>query len=477
MSTPTSSRPTLTDEMPAGAIVTSPPTPSSAARSERLSITRRSARPVAPRALHSLEALWRTTQDRDRAIADQVTDILGGVSGVAVRAFDGSTAGPADALAVLVINRPTAFSRLLSAPGDLGFARAFVTGDLDIEGDLIAALDVRHDLQDWRLTPARAASLVALLRSSGTPLRPPPPPPEEARLRGLRHSRGRDAAAIAHHYDVGNDFYRLFLGPTMAYSCAVWATPDVGLEAAQDAKHELICRKLALRPGMRLLDVGCGWGGMAMHAARHHGVKVVGATASQAQAALARARVVEAGVGDLVDIRVRDYRDIDDGPFDAVCSIGMFEHVGQRLLPEYFNLLARLLVPGGRLLNHGIARPPGEGARLDPRGFISRYIFPDGSLVEVGEVVSHTQRAGLEVRHSENLREHYSLTLRAWLRNLEHNWDEAVRLVGETRARAWRLYLAMCAVGFDDALFQVHQVLAVKLDGGRSGMPLRPDWD
>jgi cyclopropane-fatty-acyl-phospholipid synthase len=227
---------------------------------------------------------------------------------------------------------------------------------------------------------------------------------------------------------------------------------------------------------MRLLDVGCGWGEMAIHAARHYGVHVVAVTLSRAQVKRARERAKAAGVADQVELRLQDYRDITDGPFDAISSIGMFEHVGQAQLRRYFRTLFALLRPGGRLLNHGIARPPGSAARIDPDGFIGRYIFPDGELVEVGEVISTMQRAGFEVRDAENLREHYALTLRAWLHNLESRWDEAVALAGRARARTWRLYLAACAVGFDEGLTQIHQVLGVKLNNGTSGIPLRPAW-
>jgi cyclopropane-fatty-acyl-phospholipid synthase len=310
-------------------------------------------------------------------------------------------------------------------------------------------------------------------------VRPLQPPDEEVRLRGRRHSKARDAAAISHHYDVSNAFYRLVLGPSLTYSCAVWHDPDDTLEAAQANKYELICRKLDLRPGMRLLDVGCGWGGMVMHAAQNHGAQAVGITISRQQAELAEKRVAEAGLSDQVQIRVQDYREVADGPYDGISSIGMFEHVGEARLAEYFECLRRLVRPEGRLLNHGIGRPArSEKARLPRRSFINRYVFPDGELHEVGRVISITQDAGFEVRHVESLREHYALTLRRWVANLEAHWDEAVAEVGAPRARVWRLYMAGSAIGFEAGRTQIHQVLSVPREpSGGSGVPLRPRFE
>jgi cyclopropane-fatty-acyl-phospholipid synthase len=414
-------------------------------------------------------------------IAELVSQALGGVP-VAVEAYDGSAVTPPDAVATILVRSPDALRRFISAPNDLGLGRAYVAGDLDVEGDLFAALESVGQTElhlDRKL-------LMEIAREIGWEgVRPLAPPPEEAHLHGSRHSRERDAEAISYHYDVSNDFYRLMLGPALTYSCAVWNDPSVGLDAAQDAKHELICQKLALRPGMRLLDVGCGWGSMALHAAQHHGVEVVGVTVSSRQVEAAVERVKDAGLAGQVDIRLQDYRDVDDGPFDAISSIGMFEHVGRKRLAEYFSHLRELLVPQGRRLNHGICRPARSvdawpvtvpAAPWTKRTFINRYVFPDGELHELGAVVSAMQQQGFEVRHSEGFREHYALTLRAWTANLEARWEEAVRLAGLGRARVWRLYTAACAVGFEPGRIQIHQVLGSRSDDGRSGFPLRPAY-
>ncbi|HSJ50506.1 MAG TPA: class I SAM-dependent methyltransferase [Actinomycetota bacterium] len=419
-------------------------------------------------------------------VARALEAVLGPDPPVAVRAYDGTRLGPDDAAATLVVHSPVVFRRLVTAPGELGLGRAYVSGELDVEGDLYAALSaLRGRVPDVRTLGARGVAEVARaaaaeLRRSG--LSRPPIPAEEARLRGRRHTKARDAAAIAHHYDVSNAFYRLVLGPSMTYSCAVWASPEVTLEDAQTAKNDLVCRKLGLEPGMRLLDVGCGWGGLVLHAAERHGVRAVGVTLSRRQAEWAGKAVAEAGLADRVEIRHQDYRDVRDGPFDAISSIGMFEHVGAARLREYFTRVRILLRPGGRFVNHGIARPPNRGrTRFRRRSFIDRYVFPDGELHEIGNVVSAIQGAGFEVRHVENLREHYALTLRAWVHNLEGRWDEAVAEwdeavaeVGAGRARVWRLYMAASALNFEAGRTQVHQVLAVRPDGGRSGLPLRP---
>jgi cyclopropane-fatty-acyl-phospholipid synthase len=384
----------------------------------------------------------------------------------------------ADDATTVVFTSPNVVRRILWQPNELGLARAYVAGEIDVQGDIYALFRLQA-----LLSPADRPSglkarleggrmLAAAARATGALGPPLAPPPEEARLRGRRHSRARDARAIAHHYDVSNDFYRLFLGETMTYSCAYFATPETPLADAQRAKYDLICRKLGLRPGMRLLDVGCGWGGMAMHAAEHYGVQSVGVTVSQRQVDYARDAVAAPGLGDRVEIRFQDYRDVTDGPFDAISSIGMFEHVGRAKLGEYFGRLHALLRPGGRLLNHGICRPRGSHG-LARASFANRYVFPDGELHEVGIVAQAMQAQGFEVRDTQSLREHYALTLRHWVRNLEEHWDEAVRLSSPGRARVWRLYMAGSAENFAVGRTTIHQVLAMKPDaGGGSGLPL-----
>ncbi|MFC8505857.1 class I SAM-dependent methyltransferase [Streptomyces sp. NPDC057411] len=412
-------------------------------------------------------------------------DVLGARIPVRLRAWDGSEAGPADG-PVLIVRERRALRRLLWKPGELGLARAWVAGEIDVEGDLYEVLDrlagfiwerggePRGALETVRDPKVRAAAK-ALLKLAG-PFPPPKPPVEEMRGRsGLRHSRRRDKQAISHHYDVGNDFYALVLGPSMVYSCAYW-TERGTLEDAQRDKLDLIARKLRLKEGDRLLDVGCGWGSMAIHAAREYGARVVGITLSREQAAFARKRIADEGLTDRIEIRVQDYRDVTDGPFDAISSIGMAEHVGAVKYREYADILYGLLKPGGRLLNHQISRrpePDEEAYEVD--AFIDAYVFPDGELAPMGRTLTTLEEAGFEVRDVEAIREHYALTLRRWVANLESRWDEAVRLVSPGRARIWRLYMAASAVSFERNRIGVNQFLAVKTPvSGVSGVALRP---
>ncbi len=407
--------------------------------------------------------------------------IVGTAVPVRFEFWDGTGIGPEDAIGIVRIRSIDAVRRILWAPGELGVARAFVSGDLTIEGDLFELLRALHGAGGRDLRQLGLRTLPAMVAAAGRlgALGPPPSAPaEECKPAGKIHSPARDAAAISHHYDVGNQFYRLVLGPSMTYSCARFVESGTTLEEAQAAKHDLICRKLGLdvTPGARLLDVGCGWGSMAIHAARHYRAQVVAVALSREQVDEARRRVTEAGLGGQVEVRLQDYRDLRGEQFDAISSIGMFEHVGTARMTQYFEILHRLLTPAGRLLNHAISKP--GGSVLARRSFIGRYVFPDGELLDVAEVVRSMQRTGFEVRDVESLREHYSRTLHHWVSNLEHHWDEAVSLVGLPRANIWRLYMAASANGFDDGGLAIHQVLGVVPGpGGHSGMPpTRSGW-
>lgn len=399
--------------------------------------------------------------------------------------YDGSVAGPPDARLGVELLTPRGTTYLATAPGDLGLARAYVAGDLKVHGvhpgdpyELLRALAAAH----LRRPPARV--LLAVARSLGVEhLRPVPPPPQEAMPRwrrvaeGLRHSRKRDAEAIHHHYDVSNRFYELVLGDSMTYTCACYPGPAARLEQAQENKYRLVGEKLRLQPGDRLLDVGCGWGGMVRHAARH-GVRAIGVTLSREQALWGRKAIAEEGLADLAEIRHGDYRDVLESGFDAVSSIGLTEHIGVGNYPSYFRFLRSKLRHGGLLLNHCITRPDNRHAAT-AGGFIDRYVFPDGELTGSGRIITEMQDAGLEVIHEENLRRHYALTLRDWCRNLVAHWDDAVAEVGSATAKVWGLYMAGSRLGFETNAVQLHQVLAVKPgnDGDDGELPLRPWWN
>ena len=427
--------------------------------------------------------------DSPSDIARTLFDVLGHVLGrpptFGLATWDGSRAGPESAATAINVKTPTALRRLMWQPNELGLARAYIAGDLDVEGDLVGALEETFSSsapadQTTKIGVRERLGVLKAAASVGAIGTPPRPPSGEVKLHGRLHSRRRDAAAISHHYDVGNDFYRLLLDETMTYSCAYWTSdpsPTFTLADAQRAKYELICRKLGLRRGMRLLDVGCGWGGMVMHAAQHHGVNALGVTLSREQESFARQRVLDAGLRDQIEIRYCDYRELRDERFDAVSSIGMAEHVGAVAFAEYTGTLFRLITPTGRLLNHQISMPDGASRAKGGPTFISRYIFPDGELQPVGNVVNALERAGFEVRDVESLRENYHLTLLAWLENLRRNRDEAKKLVGEERVRTWELYIAASAAAFNTGHVGIHQTLAIKPDNGRSGLPrIRTQW-
>jgi cyclopropane-fatty-acyl-phospholipid synthase len=434
-------------------------------------------------------------------ILQEIEHAAGGSLPVSLRAYDGSHVGPAAAPATILFNSPSAFRHLLTAPNELGFARAFINGDIDVEGDIFTALELKNMLHlkvDRQLLETAIRNFRPLFEGTRAEI-----PEEEMQMTGKLHSRSRDKRAVSSHYDVSNKFYELVLGPSMVYSCAIRFHEDDTLEQAQENKIDLICRKLALRPGMYLLDIGCGWGQLLIHAATRYGVRGLGLTLSAEQAEGARRRVKDAGVEDSVEIREQDYRELGKSAlFDAICSVGMFEHVGRAQTKNYFETCYAHLKPTGRFVNHAISRAAQRQAKpwesfashlhIDPYlapfglhsaqvpargGFIDRYVFPDGELHEIGQTISWMQDAGFEARHMESFREHYAWTLRQWVANLQRNWNAAVNEVGEHRARIWLLYMAGGAVSFESDSLEVHQTLGVRTFGAKSNMPLRPEWE
>lgn len=379
----------------------------------------------------------------------------------ALRFWDGSQLDPTVAGGpVLTVRSPAAVAHLLRAPGQLGLGRAYAAGELEADDldRVIGLLDSFHAPPIDRATRARL--MLAAVRACGL-TRPPRIPASELRPRGRRHSRERDERAVRHHYDVSNEFFALFLDDSMTYSCALFSRGAATLEEAQTAKRELVATKLGLREGERVLDVGCGWGSFVIHAAREHGVHALGVTLSPAQAELARRRVAEAGLEDRVEIRVGDYRDLRGGAggerFDAIASIGMVEHVGSSRIDEYAGVLARLLEPGGRLLNHGIARLRHGDAEAGP--FSERYVFPDAAPLHLSRIQLALERAGFETDHVEGLRQDYIDTLSAWIDRLDSNREAAERLAGGERLRVWRLYLRAARNGFQTGFTSIYQVL------------------
>lgn len=390
----------------------------------------------------------------------------------------------------LVLNRPAALRRMLLPPNELSIVESFIAGDVDIDGSMEAASNLGEVIGGRLRSPIAVAKLIRLLLNlpgqaeddlADTRF------PEHARKLGQRHTPVRDAAAIQFHYDVGNNFYKLWLDRRMIYSCAYFRSPDDSLDSAQEAKLDLICRKLRLKPGERLLDIGCGWGALIMHAAEHYGVDATGITLSDNQASLARERIEKARLGDRCRVTIRDYRTLTEGDgYDKISSIGMVEHVGLSHLPVYFASAYRALKPGGLFMNHGIislgeARPKSVGERIFYKfwradAFIDKYVFPDGKLTATHDVVSAAEGAGFEVRDVESLREHYAMTLRHWVRSLEEKRDDAIALVGDHTFRVWRLYMAASANAFATAKINILQTLLAKPDArGRSNIPLTRD--
>ena len=353
---------------------------------------------------------------------------------------------------------PRALAHVLRAPGELGIGRAYVAGLLEVD-DLDGALRVVDQFEPPPLSLRQKLLLGrSLVRACGLTL-PPRPPATELRLRGERHTLARDRRAVRHHYDVGNDFFALFLDASMTYSCACFSRGARTLEEAQETKLELVCTKLGLAEGERVLDVGCGWGSFALHAAARHGVRVLGVTLSEPQASLARERVRDAGLSERGEIRVADYRELDEEPFDAIASIGMVEHVGEERIDLYARRLASLLKPGGRLLNHGIAKlkdldAPDEGA------FSERFVFPDGVPLPLSRIALALERAGFATTHVEGFADDYAETLRHWIERFEARYEEAARLAGAERARVWRLFLRAARQGFQAGWASIYQVRA-----------------
>ena len=418
-----------------------------------------------------------TRAHQSGSVAEQAQRILSHVAGgrlsrppVSLRFWDGSEL-PASGRPAVVVRSPAVLAHIMHTPGQLGLARAWVDGSLDVDGSLEDVLEARNVLAGLRISVQDRArlALTALRLAGARLLRSPPVPAVEARLRGRARTLDRDRDAVRHHYDLSNRFYRMVLGPTMVYSCAYFADPGETLETAQVRKLDLICRKLKLGDGERLLDIGCGWGSLVIHAAKKYGARAVGVTLSEPQAELARRRAEEAGLADRVEIRVQDYREVTDGPYDKIASVGMYEHVGRAELSRYAGSVAWLLRPGGLFLNHGITRISPHAPKPDP--FITRYVFPDGELLPVTDVMLAMQAAGLEIRDVESMREHYSLTLRRWSANLAANREEAIAEVGEQRERVWRLYMLGSALGFEAGEISIHQVLAAR-PGSPHGLPL-----
>ena len=390
----------------------------------------------------------------------------------------------------LVLNRPAALRRMLLPPSELSIVESYIGGDVEIEGSMEAASNLGEEIGGRLHSPIAIAKLVRMV--IGLPGQAEDDLadtrfPEQARKLGPRHTPVRDRAAIQFHYDVGNEFYKLWLDRRMVYSCAYFRSPDYTLDQAQEAKLDHICRKLRLQPGQRLLDIGCGWGGLIMYAAEKFGVDATGITLSENQAALARERIEKAGLGDRCRVAIRDYRTlVTDDAYDRIASVGMVEHVGLSHLPVYFESAYRALKPGGLFMNHGIVslsegRPRSIGENIFRKfwkadAFIDKYVFPDGKLTASRDVIGAAEAAGFEVRDVESLREHYAMTLRHWVRSLEEKTQQATDLVGKHTFRVWRLYMAASANAFATAAINVLQTLLAKPDArGRSQIPLTRD--
>lgn len=426
------------------------------------------------------------TTDR-MTIGEIVAAFATGEPPLRIEAYDGSAFGPENSELVLRLTSRRALQYFVTAPGDLGLARAYLMGELEVDGvhpgaphDVFGALEVFRKTMthtpDLR-TMARIARSIGRENITMLPIPEQEVPAAWRRVaHGMRrHSKKRDSEVVSYHYDVSNRFYEWILGPSMTYTCACYPDAGVCLEEAQDNKYRLVFDKLGLKAGDRLLDVGCGWGGMVRYAAAR-GVRAIGVTLSREQVEWGQAAIRDQGLGDLAEVRLMDYRDVPERDFDAVSSIGITEHIGRRNYHDYFTRLHGYLRPGGRLLNHCITRP--DNSRSVKAGaFIDRYIFPDGELAGAGTVHLEAENAGFEVVHEENLRQHYAFTLRDWCANLVEHWDEAVDEVGQPMAKLWGLYMGACQYGFEHNKIQLHQILAVRLgDTMTWDVPLRQWW-
>ncbi|MBK5232704.1 MAG: class I SAM-dependent methyltransferase [Thermoleophilia bacterium] len=416
--------------------------------------------------------------DRFVPLVSKLEGRLSGPLPAAVRFWDGSEFGPGERGPVedtIVVRNKRGLTYVVMRPDQVGIARGWVSGDIELEGDLERVMMAGSKLYGFDFTPLEKLEAARLALAVGAVKIPPPKPPEtEVKVSGRLHSLGRDREAISHHYDVSNEFYRLILGPTMVYSCAYFASEDDTIEEAQTRKLDVICRKLELKPGERLLDIGCGWGSLIIHAAANYGVRGVGVTLSEEQAKLARERISAAGLSDMCEVRIQDYREVTDGPYDKISSVGMYEHVGASQLDNYMETVKNLGKPGGLALHHGICRMQND--QEQPNTFITRYVFPDGELHRVATVVAALEKSGQEMRDAESLREHYALTLKRWVQNLAENKASAQAQIGEERERIWRLYMTASIGAFERGDVAIHQIVAT-FPGARHELPLaRPGF-
>ena len=426
-----------------------------------------------------------TTKTSDQAVQDTLSllqDMLGSVpaSNVAVRLWDGTTWQPKSesgepARCTLVLQHPGALRKMFAPPFDLSLGEAYIYNDFDIEGEMAALFPVIEYFLNGRLGIVQqlryGKRLLSLPKTDQ-----PRPGDMAAKVHGARHSKGRDKQAVTYHYDLSNDFYSLFLDRRMVYTCAYFKTPGDDLDTAQENKLDYVCRKLRLRPGERLLDLGCGWGGLAIYAAQHYGVQVHSVTLSQPQVELARERIAQAGLTDRCLVEVRDYRDVQESNgYDKIAAIGIVEHIGRAMQETYFKHAWRLLRPGGVFLNHNIALH--SNSPVIGRNFIQRYVFPDGDAPPLHTTLKAAEITGFEVRDVESLREHYVLTTSHWIRRLEERVDEVRKIAGEETFRIFRLFLSVAFHDFQVGTSNLYQTLLVKTDKGKSGLPLRrDDW-